>query len=189
MVIHYSFLSARGISALHQTRMRFLSVWGLCHYYGTGLKIVIEANPPPKALMCFWILIGKALPSLKRKSLIRNDNWRTSVTRRLFRRLTEAGQDSTEVHYKTHANKRWQRISHYHEFDYIVVNDDFEAVLSWAGFHRTSRRLRKKNRLFAISSYLLILTEIIAQTMNSKPLLIPAGKKSYTMRPFLSIQH
>jgi guanylate kinase len=47
----------------------------------------------------------------------------------LEERLTKRGQDSREVIQKR-MEKALEEMSHYHEFDYVVVNDDFEAALA-----------------------------------------------------------
>jgi guanylate kinase len=47
----------------------------------------------------------------------------------LEERLTKRGQDSREVIQKR-MNQALEEMSHYHEFDYVVVNDDFDAALA-----------------------------------------------------------
>ena len=44
-------------------------------------------------------------------------------------------------------NKAVSEISHYHEFDYIVVNDDFDAALAELDAIVSSRRLRKEKQV------------------------------------------
>jgi guanylate kinase len=64
----------------------------------------------------------------------------------LQRRLTERGQDSPGVIADRMA-KAVAEISHYHEFDYIVVNDDFVAALGELDAIVSSRRLRKEKQV------------------------------------------
>jgi guanylate kinase len=64
----------------------------------------------------------------------------------LHRRLTERGQDTEDVIAKRMA-KAVAEISHYHEFDFVVVNDDFNAALGELDAIVTSRRLRKEKQL------------------------------------------
>lgn len=64
----------------------------------------------------------------------------------LLRRLTERGQDSEDVIAKRMI-KAVDEISHYHEFDYVVVNDDFEAALAELDAIVISRRLRKEKQI------------------------------------------
>jgi guanylate kinase len=64
----------------------------------------------------------------------------------LQRRLTERGQDSAAV-IAERMTKAVAEISHYHEFDFIVVNDDFEAALAELDAIVTGRRLRKEKQV------------------------------------------
>jgi len=53
-------------------------------------------------------------------------------------------------------------ISHYHEFDYIVVNDDFAAALGELDAIVSSRRLRKEKQVIRHQSLFenLLATEV-----------------------------
>lgn len=64
----------------------------------------------------------------------------------LHRRLTDRGQDSPEVITQRMA-KAVAEISHYHEFDFIVINDDFTAALAELEAIVSSRRLRKEKQV------------------------------------------
>ncbi len=64
----------------------------------------------------------------------------------LERRLRSRGQDSDEV-IAGRMQQAVAEISHYHEFDYIVVNDDFDAALNELDAIVTSRRLRKEKQV------------------------------------------
>jgi guanylate kinase len=64
----------------------------------------------------------------------------------LKRRLTERGQDSAEI-IKQRMTKAVSEISHYHEFDFVVVNDNFTAALSELDAIVTTRRLRKEKQI------------------------------------------
>jgi guanylate kinase len=64
----------------------------------------------------------------------------------LHRRLTERGQDSPEV-IAQRMTQAVSEISHYHEFDYIVVNDDFSAALNELDAIVSTRRLRKEKQI------------------------------------------
>jgi guanylate kinase len=64
----------------------------------------------------------------------------------LQRRLTQRGQDSPEV-ISDRMAKAVSEISHYHEFDYIVVNDDFAAALLELDAIVITRRLRKEKQI------------------------------------------
>ena len=64
----------------------------------------------------------------------------------LKRRLTERGQDSAEI-IEQRMTKAVSEISHYHEFDFVVVNDNFTAALSELDAIVTTRRLRKEKQI------------------------------------------
>ena len=64
----------------------------------------------------------------------------------LKRRLTKRGQDSTEI-IEQRMTQAVLEISHYHEFDFIIVNDDFTAALSELNAIVTTRRLRKEKQI------------------------------------------
>lgn len=64
----------------------------------------------------------------------------------LKRRLTERGQDSAEI-IEQRMTKAVSEISHYHEFDFVVVNDNFSAALSELDAIVTTRRLRKEKQI------------------------------------------
>ena len=64
----------------------------------------------------------------------------------LFRRLTQRNQDSEEV-IQQRMKEAESEISHYHEFDFIVVNDDFESALNELDAIVSARRLRKEKQV------------------------------------------
>ncbi|MFT4938122.1 MAG: guanylate kinase [Paraglaciecola sp.] len=64
----------------------------------------------------------------------------------LQRRLTERGQDSASV-IAQRMTKAVAEISHYHEFDFIVINDDFDAALAELDAIVIGRRLRKEKQV------------------------------------------
>lgn len=64
----------------------------------------------------------------------------------LLRRLTARDQDSEAV-IAGRMEKAVSEISHYHEFDYIVVNDDFDAALAELDAIVSGRRLRKEKQV------------------------------------------
>lgn len=64
----------------------------------------------------------------------------------LRQRLTSRGQDSNEE-IARRMEKAESEISHYHEFDYIVVNDDFDMALREIDAIVISQRLRKAKQV------------------------------------------
>jgi len=72
-------------------------------------------------------------------------------------RLTGRGQDSNEI-IQRRMQDAVKEMSHYAEFDYIIVNDDFdEALQALAGIFKTSRlrQLQQAQRLKALLTDLL----------------------------------
>lgn len=59
----------------------------------------------------------------------------------LQQRLTSRGQDSDEV-IASRMREAVSEMSHYHEFDYVLVNDDFATALNELDAIVTSQRLR-----------------------------------------------
>jgi guanylate kinase len=60
----------------------------------------------------------------------------------LYQRLTERGQDSAEVIEKRYQDAR-NEISHYPEFDYLVINDVFDRAVDELRAIVISQRLRQ----------------------------------------------
>jgi guanylate kinase len=59
----------------------------------------------------------------------------------LYKRLSNRGQDSEEV-IRERMRKAVNEMSHYAEFDYLVINDDFEQALCELAAIVTAQRLR-----------------------------------------------
>jgi guanylate kinase len=143
--IHYHFVSREEFQALIKQDAFFEWAEVFAHYYGTS-KIVIEQTLR-QGIDVFLDIDWQGARQVKAQI---PDTATIFVAppsqEELLRRLTERGQDSTEV-----ITKRMQQavaeISHYHEFDYIVVNDDFEAALAELDSIVTSRRLRKEKQI------------------------------------------
>jgi guanylate kinase len=64
----------------------------------------------------------------------------------LKRRLTARNQDSESV-IEQRMQKAVSEISHYHEFDFIVINDDFDSALAELDSIVSARRLRKEKQV------------------------------------------
>ena len=71
----------------------------------------------------------------------------------LQQRLEGRGQDSDEV-IQRRMRDAVEEMSHYHEFDYLIVNDDFQQALSEIKSIVLSHRLEKKRQLNTLSSLL-----------------------------------
>jgi guanylate kinase len=143
--VHYHFVSREEFKALIEQEAFFEWAEVFGNYYGTS-KTVIEqtlrqgidvfldidwqGSRQVKAQIPDTATIFVAPPSKEE----------------LRRRLNERGQDPEEVIAKRMA-KAVAEISHYHEFDFVVVNDDFAAALGELDAIVSSRRLRKEKQI------------------------------------------
>jgi guanylate kinase len=143
--IHYHFVSREEFQALikQDAFFEWAEVFG--NYYGTS-KIVIELTLR-QGIDVFLDIDWQGARQVKAQI---SDTATIFVAppsqEELLRRLTDRGQDSTEVIAKR-MKQAVAEISHYHEFDYIVVNDDFDAALAELDAIVTSRRLRKEKQI------------------------------------------
>ena len=71
----------------------------------------------------------------------------------LRERLSGRGQDSEEVVERRMADAR-SELSHYPEYDYLVINDDFDVALAGLGAIVTAERLREPRQGARFSSEL-----------------------------------
>ncbi|MEP7705360.1 guanylate kinase [Paraglaciecola sp. 25GB23A] len=143
--IHYHFVSREEFQALIKQDAFFEWAEVFSNYYGTS-KIVIEQTLR-QGIDVFLDIDWQGARQVKAQI---PDTATIFVAppsqEELLRRLTERGQDSTEVITKR-MKQAVAEISHYHEFDYIVVNDEFEAALAELDSIVTSRRLRKEKQI------------------------------------------
>jgi guanylate kinase len=139
--VHYHFVTREEFQALisQNTFFEWAEVFG--NYYGTsrpaiehtlsqGLDVFLDIDwqgaRQVKAQISDTATIFVAQPSREE----------------LHRRLTARKQDSAEI-IAQRMEQAESEISHYHEFDYIVVNDDFDEALAELNSIVTSLRLRK----------------------------------------------
>tara|TARA_R110002167_G_scaffold131299_6_gene315021 strand:+ start:534 stop:1178 length:645 start_codon:yes stop_codon:yes gene_type:complete len=143
--IHYHFVSREEFQALIKQDAFFEWAEVFSNYYGTS-KIVIEQTLR-QGIDVFLDIDWQGARQVKAQI---PDTATIFVAppsqEELLRRLTDRGQDSTEVITKR-MKQAVAEISHYHEFDYIVVNDEFEAALAELDSIVTSRRLRKEKQI------------------------------------------
>jgi guanylate kinase len=143
--IHYHFVSREEFQALIKQDAFFEWAEVFSNYYGTS-KIVIEQTLR-QGIDVFLDIDWQGARQVKAQI---PDTATIFVAppsqEELLRRLTERGQDSTEVITKR-MKQAVAEISHYHEFDYIVVNDEFEAALAELDSIVTSLRLRKEKQI------------------------------------------
>lgn len=126
--VHYYFVSKEEFESLIEQDLflEYAKVFG-GNYYGTSLP-AIEENLA-KGIDVFLDIdwqgaqqIRKKVPSVKSIFIL------PPSLPELERRLIGRGQDSEEV-IAERMSKAISEISHYDEYDYVIVNDDFEKAL------------------------------------------------------------
>ncbi len=143
--VHYHFVSREVFQELisQDEFFEWAEVFG--NYYGTS-KVVIEQTLR-KGIDVFLDIDWQGARQVKAQIPDTATIFVAPPSREeLMRRLTERGQDTPEV-IQDRMNKAVSEISHYHEFDYIVVNDDFDAALAELDAIVSSRRLRKEKQV------------------------------------------
>lgn len=125
--VHYHFIEKTEFEALIEKGqfLEYAEVFG--NYYGTS-RVWIEETLE-KGIDVFLDIdwqgarqIRKQMPAAKSIFILPPSNGE------LERRLTTRGQDSAEVVAKRMSEAK-SEISHYNEYDYVIVNDDFDAAL------------------------------------------------------------
>ncbi|TPH05794.1 guanylate kinase [Haemophilus haemolyticus] len=140
--VHYYFVSKEEFESLIEQDLflEYAKVFG-GNYYGTSLP-AIEENLA-KGIDVFLDIdwqgaqqIRKKVPSVKSIFIL------PPSLPELERRLIGRGQDSEEV-ITERMSKAISEISHYDEYDYVIVNDDFEKALKDLQSILQSERLTK----------------------------------------------
>ncbi|PRI43408.1 guanylate kinase [Haemophilus influenzae] len=140
--VHYYFVSKEEFESLIEQDLflEYAKVFG-GNYYGTSLP-AIEENLA-KGIDVFLDIdwqgaqqIRKKVPSVKSIFIL------PPSLSELERRLIGRGQDSEEV-ITERMSKAISEISHYDEYDYVIVNDDFEKALKDLQSILQSERLTK----------------------------------------------
>ena len=143
--VHYHFVSREAFQALIEQEAFFEWAEVFGNYYGTS-KIVIEQTLR-QGIDVFLDIDWQGARQVKAQIPDTATIFVAPPSKEeLSRRLTERGQDPAEVISKRMA-KAVAEISHYHEFDFVVVNDDFDAALSELDAIVSSRRLRKEKQI------------------------------------------
>ena len=140
--VHYYFVSKEEFESLIEQDLflEYAKVFG-GNYYGTSLP-AIEENLA-KGIDVFLDIdwqgaqqIRKKVPSVKSIFIL------PPSLPELERRLIGRGQDSEEV-ISERMSKAISEISHYDEYDYVIVHDDFEKALKDLQSILQSERLTK----------------------------------------------
>jgi|TARA_R110000868_G_scaffold144454_4_gene363668 guanylate kinase len=143
--VHYHFVDHMEFESLIEQSAFFEHAEVFGNYYGTS-KIVIEQTLR-QGIDVFLDIDWQGARQVKAQIPDTATIFVAPPSKEeLKRRLTERGQDSPEV-IEQRMTKAVAEISHYHEFDFVVVNDNFTAALSELDAIVTTRRLRKEKQI------------------------------------------
>jgi guanylate kinase len=143
--VHYHFVNRPAFKSLIEQGAFFEHAEVFGHYYGTS-KVVIEQTLQ-QGIDVFLDIDWQGARQVKAQIPDTATIFVAPPSRdELKRRLTDRGQDSSEV-IEQRMIKAVSEISHYHEFDFVVVNDNFTAALSELEAIVTTRRLRKEKQI------------------------------------------
>lgn len=143
--VHYHFVSKNEFKALIDQNAFFEWAEVFGNYYGTS-RITIEQTLA-KGIDVFLDIDWQGARQVKAQIPDTATIFVAPPSKQeLRRRLTARNQDSEEV-IQGRMEKAVSEISHYHEFDCIVVNDDFEAALAELDAIVIARRLRKEKQV------------------------------------------
>ncbi|WP_339719652.1 guanylate kinase [uncultured Paraglaciecola sp.] len=143
--VHYHFVDHAEFESLIEQQAFFEHAEVFGNYYGTS-KIVIEQTLR-QGIDVFLDIDWQGARQVKAQIPDTATIFVAPPSKQeLKRRLTERGQDSAEI-IEQRMTKAVSEISHYHEFDFVVVNDNFSAALSELDAIVTTRRLRKEKQI------------------------------------------
>ncbi|HHT7764354.1 guanylate kinase [Pasteurella multocida] len=127
--VHYYFVSVEAFESLIEQDLflEYAKVFG-GNYYGTSLP-AIEENLA-KGIDVFLDIDWQGAQQIRQKvPNVKSIFILPPSLAKLERRLIGRGQDSTEV-IAARMSKAIDEISHYNEYDYVIVNDVFEQALA-----------------------------------------------------------
>ena len=143
--VHYHFVDRKDFELLIEQGAFFEHAEVFGNYYGTS-KVVIEQTLR-QGIDVFLDIDWQGARQVKAQIPDTATIFVAPPSKEeLKRRLTERGQDSAEI-IEQRKTKAVSEISHYHEFDFVVVNDNFTAALSELDAIVTTRRLRKEKQI------------------------------------------
>jgi guanylate kinase len=143
--VHYHFVNRTEFEALIEEGAFFEHAEVFGNYYGTS-KVVIE-HTLRQGIDVFLDIDWQGARQVKAQLPDTATIFVAPPSKdELKKRLTERGQDSPEV-IEQRMIKAVSEISHYHEFDFVVVNDNFTAALAELDAIVTTRRLRTEKQI------------------------------------------
>ncbi len=142
---HYHFVSKETFQQLIKEEAFFEWAQAFDNYYGTAKRNITETlqHGVDVFLDIEWQgarQVKALLPDTKTIFIA------PPSKQELRKRLKARGQDSDEVIEKRMA-QAVSEISHYHEFDYIIINDDFDTALAELEAIVCANRLRKEKQI------------------------------------------
>ncbi len=155
---HYHFVSKEQFETLieHNSFLEYAEVFG--HYYGTS-RPWIEENLE-KGIDVFLDIDWQGARQIREQMPLSKSIFILPPSKEeLERRLNARGQDSDAVIAKRMSEAQ-SEISHYNEYDYVIVNDDFDtAVLDFKSILRAERLTEDKQA----AKYSNMLTALLAE--------------------------
>lgn len=146
--VHYHFVSKEEFEALIEEEAFFEWAKAFDNYYGTAKKNITETLQ--HGIDVFLDIEWQGARQVKALLPETNTIFIAPPSKEeLRKRLSGRQQDSEEVINKRMASAV-SEISHYHEFDYIIVNDDFDTALGELESIVCSHRLRKAKQLIRL---------------------------------------
>ena len=143
--VHYHFVDRQEFEALIEQGAFFEYAEVFGNYYGTS-RVVIE-NTLQQGIDVFLDIDWQGARQVKEQLPDTATIFIAPPSKQaLQQRLTQRGQDTAEV-IEQRMIKAVSEISHYQEFDFIIVNDDFNTALSELEAVVCARRLRKQKQI------------------------------------------
>lgn len=143
--VHYHFVTRENFESLIDEGVFFEWAEVFGNYYGTS-KVVIEETLK-QGIDVFLDIDWQGARQVKAQIPDTATIFVAPPSKdELKRRLTARNQDSEEV-IEQRMEKAVSEISHYHEFDFIVINDDFDSALEELDAIVSARRLRKEKQV------------------------------------------
>ncbi|TCP90130.1 guanylate kinase [Cricetibacter osteomyelitidis] len=154
---HYYFVDVAEFERLidEEGFLEYAKVFG-GHYYGTSLPMIEQslAQGIDVFLDIDWQgaqQIRQKVPNVKSIFIL------PPSLAELEKRLIGRGQDSTEVIANRMAKAKAE-ISHYVEYDYVIINDDFEQALTEIRSILQAEQLKTENQ---VERYQLLINELL----------------------------
>ncbi len=155
--VHYHFVSKQEFEQLIAEDAFFEWAKAFDNYYGTAKKNI--TNTLQHGVDVFLDIEWQGARQVKALMPDTNTIFIAPPSRQELRnRLSARKQDSDEVIDRRMASAVAE-ISHYHEFDYIVVNDNFEQALAQLESIVCAHRLRKEKQVIRLKSLISDLLE------------------------------